>query len=470
MKKKQIAWLLAIGMLVGSINSASTNGKTVSATDISQITTLKTASGSALTTTPGGISSGSSIITPTITMPTAPTITSAIGGSQRVKLRWSEMSQANGYKIYYATSKYGSYKLATTITDHTTTSYIQTGLKKNKRYYFKVTSYIVVSGLAIESTYSPAVSAKTCSVSSTSKTPKLYSSKKKFKASAAYKKYKALSKYSTYSKSFAIPGMKNTNIGGFAAKKMIPQGMCQAGGFILISAYDSTKKNESVIYVLSRSSHTYITTIVLPTRTKVQSMAYDGKNIWIGKDSSIAYFPFSVITNAALKGSSYYNLVKFTKTQAVKTSVGVMAFYSNTLWIGKAGSSKASKMYGYKISKNKKGIYKLSQEYTMAIPARTQGITFDSKGYMYLTRSNKTNPKNKNYVSRIQTYKPAISSPSKNGTVAKKTVVKKLNLPPMAEGVAVSGQYLYTLYSSCQYSASKYPVDRVIATKLTKLR
>ena len=411
-----------------------------------------------------------------LVMPTTPNITSACGGYKRVKIRWDRLSDVTGYKVYMSTKKSSGFKCVVTLRGSSKVSYLKTGLKQNKTYYFKVSSYLESDDFSpdhvlytFQSTYSNTVSAKTCSVSATSQTPSLFATTSKFKKSAAYKKYKALRKYAVYSKSFAIPGMKHTNAGGFSSTKMIPQGMCQAGGYILISAYDSSKKNDSVIYVLNRSSHSYITTIVLPSRAKVQSMAYDGTNIWISKDSTVAYFPYSVLNTASISGNSYYILPQYTASFEVKTKVGVMTYYKNTLWIGKAGCAHSSKMYGYTLSTvNKK--YQVTKKYSMTIPSRTQGIAFDNKGYLYVTRSAKTNPKASGYISCIQTFKPAFSKPTKTGGIKKGTLKNKLKLPPRVEGVTLYGKYLYTLYSSCKYPKSKYPVDRVIAFKLKKLR
>ena len=404
-----------------------------------------------------------------ITIPTAPTIVSIKGGNKRVRLYWDRLSEATGYKIYYSTTKTGTYKLLQTITRNATTSYLKTGLKQNKKYYFKMTSYITSNGRTLTSPYSAVVSVKTCTVPNTSRSALKYNTKKQFKASPAYKKYEVLRK-AQYSKSFAIPGLKNTNVGGFASKTMVPQAMCQAGGYILISAYDSAKKNESVIYVLSRTSHTCFTTLVLPNKTKATGMAYDGKNIWISNgNKKAAYFPYSVITAATEKGDDSYYLDSYTGSVTAKTQVGVMAYYNNTLWIGKSNSSLISTMYGYSITTSKKtGKCSLTKKHSMRLPSRVHGITFDSKGYLYITRSNKTNPKNSKYISCVQTFKPSLKS--SKSAIAKGKMMNKQKLPPKVEGVVTYGKYLYTLYSSCADSKSKYPVDRVIATKLSAVR
>lgn len=460
MIQKKLAKILVTGLLITSIGSAIPS-KTDTSSIFNELQMAKTASAS----TDAAINTA-----PELTAPSAPTISLIKGGNKRIKIYWGKLSDANGYKIYYSTSKNGTYTLAKTITDKATVKYIKTGLTQNTTYYFKMTAYKTADETTAESAYSNIVSAKTGSVSATSKAAKKYTTKSKYLKSPAYKKYKALHTMSSYSKSFPIPGMKNTNTGGFACTRMIPRGICQAGAYILISAYDATGYDESVIYVLSRSSHSYITTILLPSKAKVNNLAYDGQNIWISKGSNIAYFPFSVITTAVSSGSSHYTLANYTGFFSVQTSAGVIAYHDNILWVGKSGSASASTLYGYTIEQAADGKISLTAIYTMSLPARTRGITFDNDGYMYLTRSNLKNPTQTGYMSQVRVFKPSLTSPTATGAIKKGAVISKTALPSKAEGVAMYGSYLYTLYASCQYSGIKYPADRVIAIKLAKLK
>lgn len=459
MKRKKIACLLIAGLMVTSLGSAIPSQSNTS-TLVSNFQTVKAAT----TTTDSAIT-----VTPTVATPTTPTISLIKGGNKRVKIYWNKISGASGYKVYYSTTKNGTYTLAKTINNNSTLKYVKTGLTQNQTYYFKITAFNSQNGVVAESGYSSILSAKTGTIAQTSKAAKTYSGKAKYKASPAYKKYKALKTRATYTKSFPIPGMKNTNVGGFASTTMVPRGICQAGAYILITAYDSTGYDESVIYVMSRSTHSYLTTIVLPVKTKVQNIASDGTNIWISNGSNVAYFPLSVISTAVAAGTNFYTLASYTDTLAVNTTTGIIAYHDNVLWIGKSGSASASTMYGYTIN-TVNGKVSLTSTYSMTIPSRTRGVTFDNSGYMYLIRTNKTNPTQANYVSNIRTFKPSLTSPTAKGAIKKGSIIKKYALPPRAEGVFVYGNYLYNLYSSCKYSASKYPVDRVIATKLTLLQ
>lgn len=185
--------------------------------------------------------------------------------------------------------------------------------------------------------------------------------------------------------------------------------MCLAGSYFLISAYDYKKTDYSVIYVVSRSSKSYITSIILPSKAKVGGLAYDGTNVWVSKGKAVASFPYQVVVDAVNAGTAY----------------------------------------------------------TMSVPGKTQGITFNSDSTMILTRSYRTKKAKSGYISQVRTYKPSPAAAS--GKVLKNTALKVTTMPPMIEGMAVYGTYTYALFSSGYYKSCKYPVDRVLALKINKL-
>ena len=324
-----------------------------------------------------------------------------------------------------------------------------------------------MSGTQIEGKLSTAVSAKTAAVSATSKGAKKYSTKAAFTKSPAYKTYKKMRSAMNYNKSFAIPGMKTTNVAGFSCTTMVPQGLCLAGSYFLITAYDYKNEQNSVIYVVSRSSKSYITTIVLPSKAKVGGIAYDGTNVWISKGKAVASFPYSVVINAVNAGTSYTELAAYKSVSTLDSTASFMGYYNNVLWIGTFRQA-TSTMKGYQIN-NKATLPSLSPAYTMDVPSKTQGITFDSAGTMILTRSYRTKKAKSGYISQLRTYKPSFASPKSNGKVLKNTAMKVTTMPPMVKGAAIYGTYTYALFSSSYYKSCKYPVDRVIAMKESKL-
>ena len=262
-----------------------------------------------------------------------------------------------------------------------------------------------------------------------------------------------------------IINMKTTNVGGFTNTTMVPQGMCLAGSYFLISAYDYKKTDYSVIYVVSRSSKSYITSIILPSKAKVGGLAYDGTNVWVSKGKAVASFPYQVVVDAVNAGTAYTTLNNYQSVVSLDLTASYMGYNNGVLWIGSFSQSN-SMMRGYSLS-NKDTIPSLIPSYTMSVPGKTQGITFNSDGTMILTRSYRTKKAKSGYISQVRTYKPSPAAAS--GKVLKNTALKVTTMPPMIEGMAVYGTYTYALFSSSYYKSCKYPVDRVLALKINKL-
>lgn len=477
--KKYVSVCLALSMMVSgagvTVRGLAATGTAVTGAAI----TGSAVTGSAVTgsaVSGSGVSSGSAVEgtqspqpeeTPSVdhSRPAAPVI-SARGGSKRVRLTWSQVEGADGYYVYCRKSTDSVYERVKTITGGTRTTYTRKSLDQNAQYKFCMTAYKTIEGAELESEFSGVVSAETKAAADTSKKAEKYATRASFEKSAACKKYTKMRSYMNYSKSFAIPGMINTNVAGFSNKNMVPQGMCLAGSYFLISAYDYKNVDYSVIYVVSRASKSYITTIVLPSKAKVGGIAYDGENVWVSKGSSVAAFPYSVVTDAVNSGSSYKELSAYTNVQAVSGTASYMGYYNGVLWVGSFQTG-SSHMIGYSVGKT--DTPSLTAKYTMAVPSKVQGLTFASDGTMLLTRAYRTNKSKSGYISQIRSYKPSYDGVGTNGSIKKNAAKAVTTLPPMAEGVAVYGSYTYTLYSSTFYKTCRYPVDRVIAMKTSKL-
>lgn len=71
--------------------------------------------------------------------------------STSIKITWSKVPGATKYRIYRATSKNGTYKK---VVDTSKLSYVNSKLKKGKRYYYRVKSLHLVGGKNIPSKFS----------------------------------------------------------------------------------------------------------------------------------------------------------------------------------------------------------------------------------------------------------------------------------------------------------------------------
>lgn len=71
-------------------------------------------------------------------------------GSKKAAVKWSKVTGATGYIVYYKTSANGSWQKLTTTTG---TSYTKTGLAKGKTYYFTVKAYRTYNGKTYNGSY-----------------------------------------------------------------------------------------------------------------------------------------------------------------------------------------------------------------------------------------------------------------------------------------------------------------------------
>ena len=88
-----------------------------------------------------GAGSFSKAISKKILPPTPAAPKLAAVKSKGIKVSWDAKTWTNGYKIYRANSKDGKYTLVKTIKNPKTKSWIDKGVKKNKKYYYKTVCY-----------------------------------------------------------------------------------------------------------------------------------------------------------------------------------------------------------------------------------------------------------------------------------------------------------------------------------------
>ena len=78
----------------------------------------------------------------------------------KIKLTWEPLSGVDGYQIYRATSKSGTYSKVTSVTEASKSSYINEGRTCGKTYYYKVRAYKRINGKTVYSKFSSVMSAK----------------------------------------------------------------------------------------------------------------------------------------------------------------------------------------------------------------------------------------------------------------------------------------------------------------------
>ncbi len=399
------------------------------------------------------------------TAPKLPEITLIKGGHKRVKLYWSKSRGAQYYQLYVSTKKNSGYKLSATVQPDEYRVRGMDGLKQKKTYYVKVSAVRKMSGFLLSSE-SEVKSTATRKAKATSTKPKLYKTKKKFKKSAACKKYKAFRKKVTYNKSFVCPGLKNTNVAGFDCASMVPQGVAFAGKYMLITAFDYQKEQESVMYVMDKNTRKYLTTLVMPHMGHLGGIAFDGTNLWIAYGTNLQCLKYSEINKAATSKKPFWEITKFAAQCAIPETASYVGYYKGRVWAGSYNEYSKKYMYGFKIS-NKNGTPKLKKTNQILMPNRTQGVAFTSGGKLIISRSCQTRKELPGFMSQLETYKPKWNL--NKGTIKLKKRRKLTKLPPMNEGIAINGSYTYVLYESSYFWDCRYKMDRVTAFRTGKV-
>lgn len=217
---------------------------------------------------------------------------------------------------------------------------------------------------------------------------------------------------------------------------------------------------------MNKNTRKYVTTIVLPHTGHVGGITYDGTNIWITYGKNVQSFRYALITNAAVSGKTYIELYTLLNTCKLSDTASYVTYYKGKLWAGAYNEKTKKYMYGYTIQ-NKTGVPTLVQTNRILMPNRTQGVAFTSGGKMLVSRSCQTKKGKSGFISRLDVYKPTWNLSKK--TIKKNKRKKIVQLPPMNEGIAVSGSYTYIIFESAAFSECKAPVDRVMAFKTSKI-
>ena len=209
--------------------------------------------------------------------------------------------------------------------------------------------------------------------------------------------------------STAVPGLESTNVLGEACDRMVPQGICVAGDYMLITAYDNLKAfsktkgkkqanpYHSVLYVLSNDDpekRRLLTTIVLPDVNHVGGVTFDGKNVWIAKSTTqkCSVIPYGVIKDAANSGKESYKLAAYGQNVDCGAVASFLTFRQGKLWIG-TYSNRASgtgRLRNYDIQKEdtlKGERYRLKLCQEIVIPGFANGVEFLEQGIIPIWRS-----------------------------------------------------------------------------------
>lgn len=396
------------------------------------------------------------------TLPATPTIT-VKGGDAKARISWNAVTGATGYHLYWHDGK--KYQHLATLEGKNSTKYLHTGLENGVYSQYKVEAYRVLYETEYKSGTSDmkkAVVSKQATVTS----PKLFKTKKSFLKSSAYLLCKEFKKTVDYSKSFVIPGVSGTDVDGFYSKDMCPQGITFAKSYLLLSSYDRKKEENSVIYMMDKSSRKLVMTIVLPNKTHAGGIAYDGENLWVTQTNTVRSISFAEIEAAVKAGQKEY-LANYNTICELTHTAGSLTYYREKLWVASYDELLSGYLGAYSI-RGKSSSPELEMVALTRIPSKVQGLTFTGSGTLILSRSCQTNALQRGFLHILDIYKPDLAKLSK-GTIALGGLKKTVEMPTMNEEIAISGKYLYVNFESAAFSTAVKRMDRVCALKASSI-
>jgi len=336
-------------------------------------------------------SSGSITYTSSINAATKMSGTTTLKGTassyNKIKLSWSKVSGASGYKIQRYNSSTKKYTTIKTITSGSTTSYTDTGLTVGTTYKYRIRAYKTLTNTTSYSSYSNTVSATTSKAygSVTSSTVNVRSG-----AGTSYKVLKTVKKStlltitgksgswyktsitvsgktktgyisSSYVKLYAVPGKTtlSKNSSSYCSVKLSWSKVSSASGYQIQRYNSSTKKYTTIKTITSGSTTSYTNSNLNSSTTyKYRIRAYrtiSGKKAY-GSWSSVLSAKTSgsvtgKVTTSSLKvrkgaGTSYATLTTLKKGKTVTITGSRSGWYRISIKIsGKTKTGYVSKSY-----------------------------------------------------------------------------------------------------------------------------
>lgn len=279
-----------------------------------------------------------------------------------------------------------------------------------------------------------------------------------------------------------IPGVLSTTtrVGSDinTAGSYVPQGLCRAGKYMLVTAYDVKKKLNSVIYAVDTDENRLVSTLTLPNKYHVGGIAFDGRNIWMTGDTSdkykgspfVQYMTFETFQGLIERPLREVKASDISDPVYIKNRPSFLECDKGVLWVGTYIGSKGTSegyMNGYPIIENADGVRLNTIMYRVisGIDSSAQGADIDGK-YLYVSSSYK------GMLQGIQTsfvtkYNLAAADTGSDSIYVKNREVKRIEVPKMNEEILVEGGNIHINFESAAdyWKFAVVKTDRILAVK-----
>ncbi|MDE5967082.1 MAG: hypothetical protein K2G89_09660, partial [Lachnospiraceae bacterium] len=306
------------------------------------------------------------------------------------------------------------------------------------------------------------------------------------------KKYSDFGRVVDVEDSFPIPGLMRTNVTASlrinqqgeciryedarrkSTRNMIPQGLCFAGDYIAVSAYDGKAVYNSVLYILDAVTKEYLTTVVLEDKNHVGGITYDGENLWVAKsgDNALSKISYDRLCRAVAAGEDSVSL-DYDATYAISCEASFVTCYAGLLWVGvfERGNDSVSVLRGFSYEE-RQGVSGLYQQDELFLPELSNGAAIQNINGRVCLLVDSSYGRTK--ASLVHVYELHMEEDNFENAVCE--LKDELVFPPMVEEVEFYEDSVYfvfesaaTKYSMNPFHRCKYPVDRVCAVNMDKL-
>ena len=279
-----------------------------------------------------------------------------------------------------------------------------------------------------------------------------------------------------------IPGLVKTlttqNGSENASQDFVPQGICKAGKYWLVTAYDAKKLNNTVIYVVDTTQKKLVSTITLPNTYHAGGIAFDGSNIWLTGDTSdkykgnpfVQYITFETFKNMIKEPLHEVKRDEISEHVYIKNKPSFLECDNGVLWVGTyIGRKNTAEGYmnGYPIT-DQPGRNKLNTNFysvITGIDASSQGADIEGN-YLYVSSSFKgtSSGVKSSFVTKYEI------GPLKNGKavlMVSEREITRIEVPKMNEEIIVDGSNIYINFESASETWKRAVIntDRILAVK-----
>lgn len=280
-----------------------------------------------------------------------------------------------------------------------------------------------------------------------------------------------------------IPGLIETCIESEGESKSsnqyVPQGLCRAGHYLLITAYDVRKKLNSVVYAVDMNKMKLVSTLTMPNKFHAGGITYDGENIWMTGETSdkykgtpfVQYMTYDTFLSHLDKPVSEVKESELSRYIYIKNKPSFLEYDRGVLWVGTyAGRKSTSEAYmnGYEIigEPGNRRLNTIMYSVIAGIDSSAQGADIVGD-YLYVSSSYKSTSRMK--TSFITKYNLKGSRTGTGDYLVEGHEMKRVEVPKMNEEIIVEDSTIYINFESgaTYWRHALVNTDRVLAVDLS---